>query len=73
MFSELFCELKRPPANGNVALEHSAAKVRHNTVATYSCHTGYNLVGKMQITCQQGAWTGPPPSCQGKAQSLISK
>ncbi len=66
MLSEVFCRVLRPPANGNVDLGNSAAQVQHNTVAFYSCNTGYNLIGNVQRTCQQEVWTGTEPLCQGK-------
>ena len=34
--------------------------------ATYSCNTGYNLVGDSIRTCQRtGNWSGSAPTCQG--------
>ena len=34
--------------------------------ATYSCSTGYNLVGNSTRTCQAtGQWSGSAPTCEG--------
>ena len=51
------------PANGSV--NHTAGTTfRQN--ATYSCDTGYNLVGNSTSTCQAtGNWSGSSPTCQG--------
>ena len=38
-----------------------------NTTRSYSCATGYNLVGSDMRTCQQDStWSGVPPSCEGE-------
>ena len=48
------------PANGQVT--HTAGTAFGQT-ATYSCNTGYNLVGSSTRTCQ-GNWSGSVPTCQ---------
>ena len=51
------------PANGNVT--HTTGTDVGQT-ATYSCNTGYNLVGDRTRTCQaRGNWSGNAPTCQG--------
>ena len=51
------------PANGSV--NHTAGTTMGHT-ATYSCNTGYNLVGNSTHTCQAtGNWSGNAPTCQG--------
>ena len=51
------------PANGQV--DHTAGTTFEQT-ATYSCNTGYNLVGNSTRTCQAiGNWSGSVPTCQG--------
>ena len=51
------------PANGCV--NHTAGTSLGQT-ATYSCNTGYNLVGDSTHTCQAtGNWSGSAPTCQG--------
>ena len=51
------------PANGQV--DHTAGTTLGQT-ATYSCDTGYNLVGDSTRTCQAaGEWSGSAPTCQG--------
>ena len=50
------------PANGQV--DHTAGTPFGQT-ATYSCNTGYNLVGDSTRTCQAtGNWSGSEPTCQ---------
>ena len=50
------------PANGSV----NASRTTFRQTATYSCNTGYNLVGDSTRTCQAtGVWSGSAPTCQG--------
>ena len=50
-------------ANGQVS---HAAGTTYGKRATYSCNTGYNLVGSSTRTCQAtGVWSGNAPRCQG--------
>ena len=61
------------PTNGSV--NHTAGTTFKQT-ATYSCDTGYNLVGDSTRTCQAtGNWSRSEPTCQGvlvKEVSLFS-
>ena len=51
------------PANGQV--NHTGGTTVGQT-ATYSCNTGYNLVGDSTRTCQaRENWSGSAPTCQG--------
>ena len=57
------------PANGQV--DHTAGTTFRQT-ATYSCNTGYGLVGDSNRTCQaNGVWSGSAPTCQGILLSNI--
>ena len=50
------------PVNGQVT--HTAGTTLGQT-ATYSCNTGYNLVGNSTRTClATGVWSGNVPTCQ---------
>ena len=50
------------PTNGVVS--HTAGTTFGQT-ATYSCDTGYNLVGDNTRMCQaSGNWSGSAPTCQ---------
>ena len=56
------CGTLTDPANGNVS--HTAGTTFGQT-ATYSCNTGYNLVGGSIRMCQAtGVWSGNAPICQ---------
>ena len=51
------------PDNGSV--NHTPGTAFGQT-ATYSCDTGYNLVGDSTRTCQATEeWSGTAPTCQG--------
>ena len=51
------------PVNGSV---DDTAGTSLGQTATYSCDTGYNLVGDSTRTCQAtGNWSGGTPTCQG--------
>ena len=57
------CGSLSDPANGQVTL--TTGKSFEQT-ATYSCDTGYNLVGNSTRTCQAtGNWSESAPTCQG--------
>ena len=50
------------PASGSVT--HTSGTTFGQT-ATYSCNTGYNLVGDSTRTCQAvGNWSRSAPTCQ---------
>ena len=56
------CDILMDPANGQVTL---TAGTTFGQNATYSCNTGYNLVGDSTRTCQAtGVWSGSEPTCQ---------
>ena len=49
-------------ANGSVSQNSGTT---FGQTATYSCNTGYNLVGNSTCTCQDaGNWSGSTPTCQ---------
>ena len=55
------CGALTNPANGKVS--HTGGTTFGQT-ATYSCNTGYNLVGGSTRKCQAtGVWSGSAPSC----------
>ena len=57
------CGTLTDPANGEV--DHTAGTTYQQTV-TYSCDTGYNLVGDSTRICQAtGVWSGSAPTCLG--------
>ena len=55
------CNALSDPANGQV----STSGTTFGETATYSCNTGYNLVGDNTRTCQTtGNWSGSEPTCE---------
>ena len=57
------CSNLANPTNGQVS--HTGGTTLGQT-ATYSCNTGYTLVGGSTRTCQStGVWSGSTPTCQG--------
>ena len=56
------CDTLTDPANGQVS--HTGGTTLGQR-ATYSCNTGYNLVGGSIRTCQDTGWSGSAPTCQG--------
>ena len=57
------CGSLTDPANGQVDLTSGTT---FGQTATYSCNTGYNLVGDSTRTCQAtGVWSGSAPTCEG--------
>ena len=57
------CGNLNDPANGSVT--HNSGSTFGET-ATYSCNTGYNLVGNRTGVCQDtGEWSGSTPTCRG--------
>ena len=64
------CGSLTDPANGQV--DHTAGTTLGQT-ATYSCNTGYNLVGDSTRTCQAtGEWSESAPTCQGMLLLTLS-
>ena len=62
-FIILDCGLLPGILNGQI----SFSSVTLNSVVTYSCERGFNLVGNSQRVCQaNGQWSGMEPSCESK-------
>ena len=64
------CGSLTDPASGQVDLTSGTT---FGQTATYSCNTGYNLVGDSTCTCQAtGGWSGSAPTCEGMFYSAVS-
>ena len=64
------CGNLNDPVNGSVT--HTSGTTFGQT-ATYTCNTGYNLVGDSTRTCEAtGEWSGSAPTCEGMLLQLIS-
>ena len=61
------CGTPSQPNSGTTGLSISYSSTVYNSVATYSCATGYNLIGTSTRTClSSGSWSGSPAYCQSK-------
>ena len=59
------CGSLASPKNGRVDLTGTSS----GSTATYSCQSGFILVGSSTRTCQvNGLWSGQAPVCNGKHQ-----
>lgn len=55
------CPLLRPPVNGDVGLSGNTP----GSTASYTCSTGFILVGNDNRFCQgDGTWSGSDPTCR---------
>jgi CUB/sushi domain-containing protein len=54
------CDGLTAPANGDMF----GSDVTYESEASFSCHTGYQLIGEQTITCGAYGWDAPVPSCQ---------
>ena len=58
------CSTLTQPTNGDVNLTGTTLGQR----ATYTCDSGYNLVGNSTRMCQAtGAWSGSEPTCSSES------
>ncbi len=62
------------PANGMISYNMGTTSLRPvNTVATYTCVTGYTLTGDTTRTCgSDGVWSGFAPVCRRKWNGLCT-
>ena len=67
------CGVPSLPSSGTTGLSLSYTGTTYNSVATYSCATGYNRIGSSTRTClSSGSWSGSPAYCQSKKLMYIS-
>ena len=58
------CPTLVAPSNGGLEIAGAGG---YEDVATYSCGTGFSLVGMSERVCQsEGTWNGSEPTCEGK-------
>ena len=63
------CGVLAPPPNGQV---NTSSGTTYNQVATYSCDTGYNLVGSSTRTCQADTmWSSSTPVCECEFYNIL--
>ena len=61
------------PTNGMIGYNMGTASPRPvNTVATYTCDTGFTLNGDTTRTCgSDGVWSGSYPTCQRELMDFV--
>ena len=59
--SEGPCSTLTNPSNGVVTW----TGLTSGSTATYTCNSGYELIGNTVRTCQNGRWSGQAPTCSG--------
>ena len=65
LISQTDCGLLDDPTDGTVTYSNSATT--YQEVATFSCDTGFDLIGDVTRTCMDdGMWGGASPFCQIK-------
>ena len=67
MISE--CELPSKPLQGSVTVTGTYFL----DVATFSCDSGYDLVGSQELICEnEGSWNGSNPTCSPRECILLA-
>lgn len=65
-----------PTVNDHVTKDCSHGN-DYGSVCTFTCDTGYGLVGSNTVTCtgtrSPGNWTNPSPSCQSKPSLSVQR
>ena len=74
--TETVCPEPQTPDNGTVSTATSSTSNNYglDSVATYSCNTGFVLVGQTTRVCDDvrigdvriGTWSGSLPTCEGR-------
>ena len=55
------CSILTDPTNGAVSLTGNT----YRDTAMFTCHSGYELVGTVTLTCEgDGSWSDEPPVCR---------
>lgn len=72
------CSALNVPTNGRIAYAtDTVAPFMFGTTATYSCNSGFALVGNTVRSCggndtvTVGSWSGSDPTCQGKFTMVL--
>ena len=67
------CSDLTAPTNGMIAYNMESMDTRPlNTVATYTCITGYTVTGDMTKSCGAGGmWSGTDPTCECESIQIV--
>lgn len=66
-FSDIECGLPASIPHGSYKLVNGS--VGYLSTVIYSCHEGYEMVGRAMLSCDiDERWNGPPPRCEGKCK-----
>ena len=64
------CGFLTAPPNGSTLLSNTT----FGSIASYSCDTGYNLIGSSTVVCQaDGEWSGEIPVCTVTGRQYFEK
>jgi len=67
--TSIHCEFAASPVHGSVVVQGNAAG---STVATYSCHANYHLLGDHLRACDDSrGWSGEEPVCKCQSLALL--
>ena len=76
--SAISCHTITPPVNGQVSFSSGTTSTHFfGTVATFSCTSGFGLLGNMTRVCggngssSSGVWSGSPPICIGIYKATV--
>ena len=61
----VICPNLPQPVNGAVMYSSSTIPRPEESTVTYSCNTGYGLVGNSVRMCTSSGWSGTNPLCRG--------
>ena len=75
VLTEIMCSEVQAVGNGTASITPSGDSYKYSlrSVATYSCNTGFVLVGQTTRVCEDtnggtvttGTWSRSPPTCEG--------
>ena len=81
ILTEILCSEIQTFGNGTASITPSSDSFKYSlgSVATYSCNTGFVLVGQKTRVCEDtnggtvttGTWSGSTPNCEGSSVIIM--